>query len=189
MKKLMYVFALAGAQILSTNALASSELDLGLSSDTVTLDYRFLDESRGSLWGAGLTRNDDLSATAVSAMFNVVGDTYATDQIHTGLGLKGVVHDTFQTAVSGAAGGFVRLEPAHWANVAFEGQLYFAPNMLNSNDARQYYEILARVTYDVHPRAKVFAGWINKTIKYDSDVPVRKVELNDNLNVGFILAF
>lgn len=185
MKKATFV-ATALAPLLASNAMAASELEVAISSDMVSADYRMTDESRGSQWGVGALYNEEHDASAVSAVFNVVGDTFALDQVRAGLGVKGIVHDTFQTAASVAVGGFARYEPQFLAGIGVEGEAYYAPEILNTNDADRYYELVARVTYDVHSRAKVFAGYANKTVEYDGRTDV---ELNDNLNLGFTLSF
>lgn len=188
MKKTTTLFALLGSQLLVPSAFAFSELDLSLSSDVIAMNYRLLDEQRGSQWGVGAMYNEPLDSTAVSATFNVVGEAIATREAYTGIGLKAIVHDTFQTAGSLALGGTVHYQPKDFAGFGFEGQLYFAPEILNSNDAEQYFELIARITYAVHPQAKVFVGWTDVTVDYDN-APVREVEIENAVNLGFTVSF
>lgn len=189
MNKATLGLMLVAAPALASNAHAASELDLSVSSEVVALEYRLLDDIRGSRWGVGAMYNADNKAALASATFNVVGQADATREAFTGLGLKAVVHDTeFQTAASLALGGSVQYQPAEFNGFGLQGQLYYAPEILNTNDADEYYEIVARVTYLVHPQARVFVGWTNATVKYD-DPLVREVRIEQALNLGFTLLF
>lgn len=188
MKKLACSIVLLGTQALAVNGHASSALDLAVSSDMVAADYMIYDEARASLWEIGATYNEDNDATAASVAYNVVGDVFKTREVRSGLGLKAVVHDTFQTGGSVALGGSIRFTPEDLMGLGLEGQIYYAPEILNFNDADRYHELLARVTYDVNPRATVFAGWLDKTVKYD-DAAVSEVEISDGFNVGLRLQF
>lgn len=188
MTKIQKLLSVAAAQLIAVQANAASELDLALSADMIGINYSALNEQRGSLWGLGAIYNDEASASAMSATFNVVGQTLAASDLQTGLGLKGVVHDTFQTATSLALGGFARYEPPQFGGFGLEGQLYLAPEMLNSNDADQYRELMLRLTYAINPRARVFGGWLDQTVKYD-DPLISEVEINRSLNLGFVLNF
>lgn len=188
MTKIHKLLTIAAIQLAAVQASAVSELDIGLSADMIGINYSALNEQRGSLWGLGAIHNDDASASAVSATFNVVGETLATSNLQTGLGLKGVVHDTFQTAASLALGGFARYEPPGLGGFGIEGQAYLAPEMLNSNDADQYRELMLRLTYAINPRARIFGGWLDQTVKYDH-LLIDEVEINRSLNLGFVLNF
>ncbi|HEY7772039.1 MAG TPA: hypothetical protein VIC26_02570, partial [Marinagarivorans sp.] len=132
--------------------------------------------------------NDDINSSLAFVSFNVIGASDAVAGLQTGLGLKAVVHDTFQTASSLALGGKVRYAPDSWSGLGIEGGAYFAPSMLNTNDADQYFEILARLTYSVHKQARVFLGLQNIDIKYDKAL-VDKVEMDNGANIGFTLVF
>lgn len=180
--------ALLSASALVPNAFAESELDMAVSADALAIDYAYRDEERGSLWGVGAMYNDPLNASLISATFNVVGEANASGAIYTGLGLKGVLHETFQTAASLALGGSIQYQPEDLMGLGLEGQLYYAPEILNTNDAEEFYELIARVTYAVHPQAKVFVGWTSVNVEYD-DALIPEVEIEDNFNVGFTLVF
>lgn len=189
MKKLACSLAILSAQALASGAFAAEtvELDLAVSSDMVAVDYHLVDEVRGSLFGVGVTRNDEVDATAAAATFNVVGDAFGNPDLRSAIGVRAVVHDTFQTAGSIAVGGSFRYQP-HLSPVGFETQLYYAPEVLNFNDAVQYRELLARVTFAIHSRARVFVGWTDKTIEYEG-APVDEVRINRSFNVGFTLTY
>ncbi len=188
MTRIHKLLTIAAFQLAATHAAAVAELDVALSADMIGINYSALNAQRGSLWGVGAIYNDDTSASAVSATFNVVGQTLANSDLQTGLGLKGVVHDTFQTAASLALGGFARYEPPHLGGFGVEGQLYLAPEMLNSNDADQYREVMLRLTYALNPRARLFGGWLDQTVKYDHPL-IDEAEINRSLSVGFVLNF
>lgn len=189
MNKTTLGLMLMAAPALAPSAHAVSELDLSVSSEVVAMEYRLRDEVRGSRWGVGAMYNDDNKAALASATFNVVGQADATGETFTGLGLKAVVHDTdLQTAASLALGGSVQYQPAELNGFGVQGQLYYAPEILNTNDAEAYHELMARVTYLVHPQARVFAGWTNATVKYDDPI-VNEVRVERAVNLGFTLIF
>lgn len=190
MNKTIVSLAFLSASAAAPHAFAESELDLAVSSDVVAMDYRNRDEERGSQWGVGAMYNDPLSASLVSASFNVVGEADASGAVYTGLGLKLAVHDTFQTAASLALGGSLQYEPEEFMGLGLEGQIYYAPDILNTNDAEQFYELVARITYAIHPQAKVFVGWTDVNIEYDdSPFEDEEVEFEQNANLGFTLIF
>lgn len=188
MNKTASILAFLAAPMLAPAAHATSELDLAVSADAVGLEYSYRNDDRGSQWGLGAMYNDDVNATLLSAAFNVVGQASANGDVYTGLGFKAVVHETFQTAASVALGGFVQYQPANLHGVGLEAQLYYAPEILNSNDADRFYEALARVTYAVHPQAKVFVGWTNIAVEYDG-TSVDEVDIEQAVNLGFTLVF
>ena len=174
--------------VVSTGAYASSELNLALSSDIASIDYARTNSDRGSQWSFGALYNDPNNASQAFVSFNVIGESQSASGLQTGLGLKLVVHDTFQTAGSLALGGKVRYAPEAWSGLGLEGGAYFAPSMLNTNDAEQYFEVLARVTYSVNPQARFFIGLQSINIKYDEAI-VSKVEMDKGANIGFTLTF
>lgn len=185
MKK--YCVGVALSSLLAAGAQASSSLELAVSPDTAWVDYSVRNES-GGRWSLGAAHNSDLNATMASVAFNVVGDPVGGGEVETALGFKGIVHDTFQTAVSLALGGSIRLEPRDFSGIGFEGGFYYAPSMLNSNDADRYWEGVARVTYAVHSQAQLFVGLQTTTVHYNHDV-VGKVDIMETANVGFRLTF
>lgn len=188
MLKLHHMLIGMALPVLSCTCLASSELNMALSSDLAAADYAHASSTQVSQWGFGALYNDAARSSLVFLSFNVIGESSAVSGLHTGLGLKLVFHDTFQSAGSLALGGKVRFSPAAWSGFGVEGGVYFAPSMLNTNDAEQYFELMARLTYSVNQQARVFLGWQNIDVDYD-DVAVDDVEIDRGLNVGFSLSF
>lgn len=188
MKKASSFLALLASPLLAAPAISSSELDFSLAADVVGIEYRLLDVQRGSQWGGGLIYNDDEGATLVSAQFSVVGEPGGVEDLYTGVGLKAIVHNTFQTAATLALGGSIRYEPEHFQGIGLEGRLYYAPDVLNTNDAEQYFELVARVTYAVHEQARVFVGLSDITVRYD-DLEVDRIDIQRGFNLGFTMMF
>lgn len=172
----------------ATHAYAASELNLAVSGDMASLDYSYGKDDVGGHWGAGGLYSDETHSVLAFVSFTAVGETAAVSGLQTGLGVKLVTHDTFQTAVSLALGGTARFAPEAWSGVGVEGGVYFAPGMLNTHDADQYFEAHARLSYSLHEQARVFVGYQNITIKYDDDL-VDKVKLDGGINIGFTLVF
>jgi hypothetical protein len=187
MKKLVSLMVL-GFQLFTYDALASG-IDLTIASDMAAVDLTQVDEARGSAWSLGIARNDDVRATSASLAFSAIGNLNAADSIQAGVGWKASYHNTFQSSYSLAAGVSLRYEPANLNSLGFEGQAYMAPQVLNSNDAERYHELMASVTYDLHSRATVFVGWMNKSLRYQEGAPVREIETADGLMAGFSLVF
>lgn len=187
MAKAEFVVVLLGLGLGVAPAFAESELELAVSADAVTVDYRQLDQVRGTSWGVGGLYNDDGSAWLVSGTFNVVGHATQASEVHTGLGFKAVAHDAFETAGALGVGGFVQYQPVTLQGFGVEGQLYYAPNVL-SLDSERYFDLFARITYDVHPQARVFVGWSQVSVKYENPV-VDEVDLKQGFDLGFTLSF
>lgn len=187
MKAAKCCLAVLATPFLSGQVLAASELDLSISADSVATDYRLRDELRGTEWGVGALYNDDASAWLVSGTFNVVGEATQTDSLQTGLGVKAVVHDALETAGALAIGGSVQYQPQEFQGFGVEGQLYYAPSVL-SVESERFFDVFARLTYEVHPQARVFVGWSRISVKYDDPV-VPEVDLEDGFDLGFTLSF
>lgn len=173
--------------LLAAGAQASSSLEFAVSPDTIWANYSIRDES-GGRWSLEAAHNDDLNASMAAIAFNVVGDPVGGGEVETALGLKGLVHDTFQTALSLALGGSMRVEPENLGGIGFEGGFYYAPSMLNTNDADRYWEGVARVTYSVHEQAQLFLGVHNTRVHYDHET-VNNLDILETVNVGFRLIF
>lgn len=188
MKKAAFMLTILTASLMTSNAGAVSELDLSVSTDAIGLEYSHRDDDRGSEWGMGALYNDETSATLLSAAFNVVGEASANGRVYTGLGLKATAHETFQTAASLALGGFVQYQPLDLYGLGAEAHLYYAPEILNSNDAERFYEVRARLTYAVHRQAKIFVGWTNIAVEYDQ-TPIDDVDIEQAFNLGFTLTY
>ncbi len=187
MKKLFGLTVLV-FQLFTYDVLAAG-VDLTIASDMAAADLTQVDEVRGSAWSLGLTRNDDFRATSVSLAYRAIGNLNAASNIQAGVGWKASYHNTFQSSYSLAAGVSLRYQPADLGSLGFEVQAFMAPEVLNSNDAERYHELMARVTYDLHSRATVFAGWMNKSLRYEDTVLIREVEFADGLMAGFSLVF
>lgn len=188
MKKVVGL-AILGCQALTWDALAASTADLALTSDMASLDITQVEETRGKLWGFGVARNDDHDATTAGITFNAIGNLKPAPSVRAGVGWKASYHNTFQSSFSLALGGSFRYEPAKLGGWGFEGQAYIAPDVLTTDDAERYHELMVRATYDLHTRATVFAGWLNKTVRYKDGAPTDEVEIADGLMAGFRLAF
>lgn len=188
MKKTASILAVLATPFLASAANAVSELDLAVSTDAVGVEYRYRNDDSGSQWGLGGMYNDDVNATLLSAAFNVVGEASANGQVYTGLGFKAAVHETFQTGASIGLGGFLQYQPLDLYGLGVEAQLYYAPEILNTNDADRFYEARARVTYAVHPQAKVFVGWTNIAVEYDQTL-IDEVDIEQAFNLGFTLVY
>ena len=175
------------AALLAPGAVADSEMDLAVSSKAVTFDYRLRDTLNNTLWGGGAVYNDDYSAFLLSGLFNVVGNATQLDNLYTGLGVKAVFHDAFQSGGALGLGGSLQYQPPETQGFGVEGQLYYAPSALSFN-SDSYLDIYARVTYDVHPQARVFVGYALVNVEYDDDFN-SEVEFKDGIDLGFTLTF
>lgn len=129
-------------QAFATDVYASPVMDLTIASDMAAVELSQL--SQGSLWGVGLTRNDETRATVASITFNTVDNLASMNNVRAGVGWKALYHDTFQRAFSLAVGGSFRYEPANATGLGLEGQAYLAPQVLSTNDAERYHELMPR---------------------------------------------
>lgn len=186
MKKFIGLVVL-GFQAFATDVYASPVMDLTIASDMAAVELSQL--SQGSLWGVGLTRNDETRATVAAITFNAVGNLASMSNVRAGIGWKALYHDTFQRAFSLAVGGSFRYEPVNATGLGLEGQAYLAPQVLSTNDTERYHELMVRATFDLHARAMIFAGWTDKTVRYEDGAPAREVEIADGFMAGFALTF
>jgi hypothetical protein len=181
--------AILGIQALACDVFAASTVDLTIASDMAAIDITQLEEPRGSLWSIGAARNDEARATTASITYNAVGKLRLSNQVRAGVGWKASYHDTFENSYSFAVGGSFRYEPVKAPGLGLEGHAYIAPRVLNTGEAERYRELMTRITYDLHAKATVYLGWVDRAVHYKEEMPVREVEIAHGFVAGFALDF
>ncbi|WP_044617699.1 YfaZ family outer membrane protein [Gynuella sunshinyii] len=162
MKKITWFVFLLG---LSGFASAGGSLDIGLSQESIRVEHDATRIGTGMHLTAGMLYQEE-DGYALSAGFNAVDVSNPDSDLIGGLGIKGFVYDSHETAFSAAVGGFVRYSPDFLNGLGFEGLLYYSPDVISFNDTRSFYELVARVTYKVMPQARLFIGYQDVTADY-----------------------
>ncbi len=111
------------------------------------------------------------------------------DPLEAGIGIRFVYTDPDDGLVDGSAlamGGFVRyvLPNANRFNIA--GYLYYAPDVVSFGDVQEYYEVGARVGYNVVRDADIYLG--ARSTKADYGGPGR-FSFDSGLHIGFEIRF
>ncbi len=111
------------------------------------------------------------------------------DPLQAGIGVRFVYTEPDDVLVDGSAlalGGFVRyvLPSANRINIG--GYLYYAPDVVSFGDVREYYDVGARVGYNVVRDADIYLGV--RTTKADYGGPGR-YSFDTGLHIGFEIRF
>ncbi len=136
-------------------------IDLSFNSDALRLQYAHEFKSNAMNLDAGVLFNSDTGQVAHVGFF-VAGDASSgSNPVTAGVGVRLVYTNGDLSGQNGFAlpiGGFVRYSPRKANRIAFEGQAYFAPEILSLGDAEQYEEYTVRFSYNVIHAADIYIG-------------------------------
>lgn len=168
-----------------------------------TLDLSFGDDS------ARFVYEGQLSRTATGPMLVDVGYLFGDetgDLGHVGLKVKGDVGAQYlqvEAALGGtlfwaqpdevdedggalALTGEVYIVPPQATRLRIVGELHYAPSVLSFNGADEFYEVGARVEYEVLQQARVYGGYRVARMEFDD---AGSVDLDDGFHVGLNISF
>ncbi len=150
----------------STTALADA-LDINLSNNTAQFQF-----GTGTATGtqgktdlhAGVLYNNN-NSLLVNAGILVVNRQDRAPGLSIGAGVEALVATvrdnppTRSNASAIALDVVARYSPPSVSQLAFAGELHYAPRIITYGDANRYNQVLARVEYEISPQTVVYAGY------------------------------
>ena len=172
----------------ATPVLAGGEIDLGLSQSSIRVEHDAVLVGTGAHVSLGGLYNENTENWAIMAGFNAVDAGMSSKEFIGGVGFKMLLLSTVENEFSVAAGvgGFLRWQPEFMNGLGFEGQTYFAPNILSFGGLNSAYEAVGRVTYKILPQARIFFGYHDVTANYETD---GNIVVDSTYHLGFRMTY
>ena len=163
--------------------------DISLNNDMVDAGFTWRLGNRKLLADIGGLHNQDRGDVFGGGIHLVDAASSGADSLQAGLGLRLLHVNPDVSSASGTAlalGGFVRyvLPNANRFNIGAHG--YYAPDVITFSDLSEFYEIGARVGYNVLRDADVYLGV--RTVKAEFGGSGR-LSLDSGLHIGFEFRF
>ncbi len=163
--------------------------DISLNGDMVDAGFTWRLGDRKLLADVGWLHNQDRGDVVGGGIHLVDAASTGDDPLQAGMGLRALYINPELSGASGTAvalGGFVRysLPNANRFNVGAHG--YYAPDVVAFSDLTEFYELGARVGYNVLRDGDVFLGV--RTVKAEFEGAGR-LSLDSGLHIGFEFRF
>jgi len=163
--------------------------DINLNGDVVAADFAWRLGNAKLLADVGWLHNDDRGDIIHAGMHLVDEAASGSDPLQAGLGIRAAFIDPDVSSVDGGAvalGGFVRYVIPQANRFHVGGHVYFAPGVVSFGDIDQYYEIGARVGYNVIRDADVYVGVRSTKVDFDG---AGDLSFDSGLHLGFQFRF
>lgn len=182
------IFPLLGMALFCSQVVAD-ELDLGLNSDAVYVQYAHkFGESSLRMDGGLLHHTDNGDVIYVGLLLADLASD-GPSKVEAGLGgrLAYTSGDgSKQDGLGLPLGGFIRFTPQRFNRVSLGASLYLAPDVLTTGDLKKYQEYAARVSYNLMREADIYIGARYAKGEYKKAPDVR---YDTGMHVGITLRF
>jgi hypothetical protein len=192
---LRLLIAAAAALFSSTSANAMS-LDINLSNDNVEAIYSSFtgsSEYGRTLFNAGLLYADEsndsnlILSTGLHAM-DLAGTL--NPGLKVGIGGQIFFADIANSDVLALGlGGFVSLRPQFEKRLNFQGELYYAPDIVSFLDSESFLRTGARVEYSIIPQADIYVGIRKIEAKVEAANQSVTITTGDEVHFGIKMKF
>ncbi len=167
---------------------AQRAFDINLNDDVVAADFGWRLGYRQLHAAVGWLHNQNRGDVAHLAVHLVDAAAGGTTALRAGLGLRLVYANPDESSQDGGAvalGGFARYVLPNADRFHVAGHVYYAPDVVSFGDLTEYYELGARVGYNVIRDADVYLGV--RSVK--TDYEAGDLSLDSGLHVGFQFRF
>ncbi|WP_422378983.1 YfaZ family outer membrane protein [Marinicellulosiphila megalodicopiae] len=171
-----------------TLSIAGGSIDLSVSKDAVRFEHDAIRVDSEIHFTVGGIYNKPDNTYLVSSSFNVVDQTSLNRELIGAIGVKGYIYQIEESAFSVGLGGFFRYRPTTLSGFCVEGLFYYSPNIMTFNKTKSMHELVARVNYQIHNRARVFVGYNHISATFN-DTEVGVQDIDNSFNVGFRLNY
>lgn len=169
-------FGLAGS------ALAGGSIDISLSNESIRAEHGAVrDGTAAYLTVGGWYHLED--GMMANAGFHAIDPNNSRPELIAGLGGKAYLFDVpgHDTTVTIGLGGFAMYQPEQLDGFGGEIHAYYAPQVLAFGKLSQFFDVQARLTYEVLPQGKVFVGYSHLEADYDESI----VTMDSTVALGF----
>ncbi|MCJ8312790.1 MAG: hypothetical protein HRU38_11275 [Saccharospirillaceae bacterium] len=184
-KKIIIYFMFMSLTQLS---LAGGSIDLSVSQQALRFEHDAIRVDSEIHFTVGGIYNKPNGSYLISTSFNVVDQTSLNRELIGAIGLKGYVYHIEESAFSVGLGGFFRYRPTGFSGFGLEGLFYYSPMMMTFNKTKSMHELVARLNYRIHNRARIFVGYNHISATF-SDSTVGVQDIDNTFNVGFRLNY
>ncbi|HEY5994685.1 MAG TPA: YfaZ family outer membrane protein [Gallionellaceae bacterium] len=184
----------AAFSMLTAGTAMADMLDINLNNNTAQFQYSTAsgpnDQGRANLHAGFLYNN--ANSVLGNAGIMVTNGLEAAPGFSVGVGMEGVVAvikdvpPTRYTASAIALDALLRFSPSTARNVAFVGELHYAPKILAFGDAQRFSQGVIRVEYELAPSTTVYLGVRQTSFGLKN---TRAADLDRGVHVGFKMAF
>lgn len=167
-------------------ACAGGSLDMGLSNDSVAMEYDATQVGSG-LHVSVLGMHHETKGDVIGLGLSMVDVRNRQSNFYVGVGGRIYLFDQ-EDDESGALaiGGFARYFPAQMGGFGITGHLYYATKVISFNDTENFIDTGLRLEYKIVPTAKVHFGYRFVQATEPGD---REVELNAGYQFGLRVDF
>ncbi|TXR53447.1 YfaZ family outer membrane protein [Reinekea thalattae] len=167
---------------------AGGAIDFSLADDSIRIEHDAVLVGTGAHFTTGYLYNEANSSWGLTAGFNAVDASMANQDLIGGVGFKAILisSEVDDFALATGVGGFIRYQPYVLNGLGIEGDAYVAPSILSFGELNYVHELLARVTYQVLPQARIFVGYYDVRGNYNAR---NNVEIDSTFHVGFRMAY
>ncbi|TDJ47960.1 MAG: hypothetical protein E2O52_01965 [Gammaproteobacteria bacterium] len=182
------ILPLLGVALFCSQVMAD-ELDLGLNSDAVYVQYvHHYRESSLRLDGGWLHHTDNGDVAHVGLLLADLASS-GPSKVEAGLGGRLVYTDGDRSKQDGLGlplGGFIRFTPQQFNRVSLGASLYLAPDVLTVGDLDKYQEYAVRASYNLLREADIYIGARYVKGEYNKAPDVR---FDTGMHIGITLRF
>ena len=167
----------------------AGELDININDDAARLSYAWPVRADKLRLDAGFLSHQDRGEMLHFGLHLVDWASSGTNPLQGGLGGKLFYADTdsvFDDELLLGLGGFLRYTIPQYNRFSVSGQAYFAPDVLSFGDSEQFFELEARISYNVLREADIYLGARYITIEFENG---GDFTLDNGLHAGIQLRF
>ena len=186
--------AVIGLALVFSSGIVSAQttgraFDINLNDDTVAAAFAWRLGEQKLLADVGWLHNQDRGDVIHGSLHIVDAATAGDDPLQAGLGLKLAHVSPDPISPDGtvlALGGFVRYTLPNANRFHIGGQLYYAPDVVAFGDAKEYYDVAVRVSYNVIRDGDVYLGLREVKAKFEG---TSRFTMDSGLHIGFQYRF
>lgn len=183
MKARILLIALA---LMAPFAIAGGTVDVSLTTDSVRAEHGAVRAGTGMYITVGGWYHLD-NGSMINLGVHAVDPNNTRPELVAGLGGKTYLFRASgeDTSAALALGGFLRYQPPNFNGFGLELAAYYAPPVLSFASLEQFFDVQARVSYQVIPQGSVFLGYSLTEADYDPP----RVELDSTFVLGFRVSY
>ncbi|MCP5350611.1 MAG: hypothetical protein H7A10_06505 [Oceanospirillaceae bacterium] len=167
-------------------AMAGGSLDMGLSNDSVAMEYDAAQVGSG-LHISALGLHHETKGDVIGLGLSVVDVRNRQTNLYVGVGGRIYLFDQNDDESGALAiGGFARYFPAEMGGFGITGHVYYATKVISFNETENFIDTGLRLEYKVVPTAKVHFGY---RFVQATEPGSREIELNAGYQFGLRVDF
>lgn len=171
---------------LATSASAGGSVDVALTNESVRAEHGAVRTGTAAYLTVGGWYHLD-NGQMLNAGFHAIDPNNTRPELVAGLGGKSYLFKVpgQDTSVTIGLGGFARYHPEQLNGFGGEIAAYYSPQVLAFGRLDQFYDLQARLTYEVLPQGRVFLGYSH----IEADFEEANVTMDSAITLGFRIRY